>query len=669
MSTLGLPGQIGSGGQPPTQPQISKSHQLTNGFGFAAMSHLAQDLPFYIPQNMQMPLERIPQWNYNQHQFSPQDLQQMAMINLAHHQQQQQQQQWSPASVLYPQILQAHQNQQQQMASVSYQTPSLDQSNIPIDNDQSVTDQRQPTVIDQNQREKRALSDTEIELVESAEMDNDACTRMVMGSASKKARKALLENRVQGTQNSQRALILNNLFKDKQGHEPSTMMPFQQEPQRQQTQSYGQGENVEMGSSSMQRNHVQISNDARQFASTRYPFSPFSVIVRDDIRDKLIVEHLVQAAKDKFQFTLDIAGYRRTRVNDDFKVLIFVKTVNSFSFLMDKKVWPEVLCGKMYTLSMPTIPPQLSLVLPFVSYNTDMQELTADIQSLYPEVVNVIRLKNRNQQVIKAVKLELISDKVRKQILDSKRLRVGGISYEVVEYMAQAHVLVCSQCMGIGHFRKNCPQQQIHTCSICGDKSDDILQHKQRCTGISKCIHCEGDHKSNDSKCPKIKDYRAALTKSLLGSRLMAPTSKTIGSRASEAEFPALGPVHKIRKDNQGQPLLQEGSNDTKLDRVLDKLEHIQRQMTVFTNFIEEKNKSDVIIEKKLDKIDSRTSIMNDELSITQSVLLNVIDLVKALTENRDITIGGESINMLNSHRNTLYNMLMKSASITDNAL
>ena len=107
--------------------------------------------------------------------------------------------------------------------------------------------------------------------------------------------------------------------------------------------------------------------------------------------------------KNKFQVTLDIAGYRRTRVNDDFKVLIFVKTVNSFAFIMDKNVWPEVLCGKLYKLSMPTIPPQLSLVLPFVSYNTDMQELTADIQLLHPEVVNVIRLKNRNQQVIHAV--------------------------------------------------------------------------------------------------------------------------------------------------------------------------------------------------------------------------------------------------------------------------
>ena len=113
----------------------------------------------------------------------------------------------------------------------------------------------------------------------------------------------------------------------------------------------------------------------------------------DDVRDKVIVEHLVKVAKDKFDFTLEIAGYRRTKVNEGFKVLIFVKTVNSFTFLLDKKMWPPELGGKKYSLALPNIPPQLSLVLPFVPYKTDMQELMADIQSVHPEVVNVIRLK------------------------------------------------------------------------------------------------------------------------------------------------------------------------------------------------------------------------------------------------------------------------------------
>jgi hypothetical protein len=44
----------------------------------------------------------------------------------------------------------------------------------------------------------------------------------------------------------------------------------------------------------------------------------------------------------------------------------------------------------------------------------------------------------------------------------------------------------------------------------------DIKEHKMICSGVVKCVHCGGAHKSNDTKCPIVKDYRAALTKSLL---------------------------------------------------------------------------------------------------------------------------------------------------------
>lgn len=199
-------------------------------------------------------------------------------------------------------------------------------------------------------------------------------------------------------------------------------------------------------------------NELGQFANTRYPFSPFSVTLQDDVRDEVVVEYLVQIAKDKFDFTLEIAGYRRTRMNECYKVLSFVKAVDSFTHLLDKKVWPKLLFGMTYILLMSNISPQLLLVLPFVPYKTDMQELMADIQSLHPEVVNVICLKNRNQQLIKAVQLEVKSNKVRKYILASKKRLIGGISYQMNEYMAQAHVLICCQYMGIGHFRKNCAQ-------------------------------------------------------------------------------------------------------------------------------------------------------------------------------------------------------------------
>lgn len=87
------------------------------------------------------------------------------------------------------------------------------------------------------------------------------------------------------------------------------------------------------------------------------------------------------------------------------------------------------------------------------------------------------------------------------------------MKYRVVEYLAQAKVLICSNCYGIGHFRKNCPQGAESTCRTCGEKCENLKEHQ--CSGIAKCIHCGGPHASNDLKCNVVKDYRAALTRSL----------------------------------------------------------------------------------------------------------------------------------------------------------
>jgi hypothetical protein len=61
--------------------------------------------------------------------------------------------------------------------------------------------------------------------------------------------------------------------------------------------------------------------------------------------------------------------------------------------------------------------------------------------------------------------------------------------------------------------RYQCQQDQV-TCKICGEKCSDIKDHA--CSGVLKCIHCGEAHRSNHSKCRIVKDYRAALTRTLL---------------------------------------------------------------------------------------------------------------------------------------------------------
>jgi hypothetical protein len=81
----------------------------------------------------------------------------------------------------------------------------------------------------------------------------------------------------------------------------------------------------------------------------------------------------------------------------------------------------------------------------------------------YPGIAGIIRLKNKAQQLVRAVKLEFLSSKARSELLDAGVISVMHMKFKVVEYFSQTNVLICSNCCGIGHFRKNCPQKEEYT--------------------------------------------------------------------------------------------------------------------------------------------------------------------------------------------------------------
>jgi hypothetical protein len=351
---------------------------------------------------------------------------------------------------------------------------------------------------DANLGSKRTLSPVDDEDVrESNEMNNDPNTRIV--NPSQKRRRAAGQASTMGsTVNTLRHTQFN------EQHKSATSI---------RTNEFNEGDvrNVQQQTS--------VSEEAKRFAQSRYPFSPFVIKMKQNIRDKIIVDFLCKHVKDNHHFDLELAGYRGTVDNDPtggYKILSFVKNIDSFAMLFDQKIWPQEMCGHSFNLVMPSIPPQLAVVLPDVPMNINMEEFNEEIRANYEQIVSVVRLRNRFQREIKAVKIEFSSVTARKKMLEKNRLLIMGLSLEVVEYLAQAHVLICSQCMKIGHFRKNCPQKNEITCSTCGDKCEDIKLHKAACSGVVKCIHCGGAHKSNDTKCPIVKDYRAALTRSLL---------------------------------------------------------------------------------------------------------------------------------------------------------
>ncbi|CAF1656193.1 unnamed protein product [Rotaria magnacalcarata] len=240
-----------------------------------------------------------------------------------------------------------------------------------------------------------------------------------------------------------------------------------------------------------------ISAAATRYAQTRYPFPPF--IIRfslGNINDKHVVEEIIKCA------------------GNELDILLYVKDVDSFTNLLDQNKWPITLGNNKYTFpSTPSIPPQLSLIIKNVDLRTNLKEFIDYIKHQYPEVKNVIRLKNKMQQEIRFIKIELISAPVRNELLKKGRINVDYRTYEIEEYLAPVNVLICSKCCGIGHFKRQCTQNDI-TCKTCSHTFTDIKQHI--CTNMPKCVHCDGAHASNTASCPIVKQFRADLTKKLL---------------------------------------------------------------------------------------------------------------------------------------------------------
>ncbi|CAF4029044.1 unnamed protein product, partial [Adineta steineri] len=121
------------------------------------------------------------------------------------------------------------------------------------------------------------------------------------------------------------------------------------------------------------------------------------------------------------------------------------------------------------------------------------------------------------------VKLELTCPNVRDKLLNDRRILINHISYVVAEFLAPAHVLICSKCMALGHFQKQCSQTK-ETCRTCSEVVDNMKNHI--CSKIEKCTHCQSNHKSSSLKCPVVKAYRTELTRKLL--HLNNPPAATV---------------------------------------------------------------------------------------------------------------------------------------------
>ena len=380
----------------------------------------------------------------------------------------------------------------------------------------------------------------------------------------------------------------------------------------------------------------QPSEAARRFAASRFPFSPFSVIFAKEVRDKLVVDSLIAHARDNHNFELKTVAYRRGRSEaSEFRTLIFVENSESFAFLYDENNWPAELAGCKYSTRKPSIPAQLALVLTSVSNYIEWEEFVSEVKSKYPSVANVIRFKNKMQQPLRSVKLELTSHSERKEILDNGEISVMHMKFKAVEYLAQANVLICSNCFGIGHFRKNCAQKEEATCKTCGERCVNLKEHQ--CSGVLKCIHCAGSHSSNDAKCLVVKDYRAALTRNLLMNAPPAASHNINMHNDHNAGVPTMFDPHRVPYNvvAGGDPSYANENISQKLDTLLSKFEEeFMSTRRALAEIKEEMGVRHTVMKQQVENLETRIETVETRLddfslkafTLLQNICMSLLD-------------------------------------------
>ncbi|CAF1587857.1 unnamed protein product, partial [Didymodactylos carnosus] len=226
-----------------------------------------------------------------------------------------------------------------------------------------------------------------------------------------------------------------------------------------------------------------ISSNAVRYAETRYAFPPFIVVLDGHSQVDKIKDELCLYYANKHNIKLEFEGIK---TNYRQEMIFFVKNRESFICLFDAEKWPMTLGGPNYRKTLPRrLPLQLSLVIHDVSLSKNIDELLNGMQLAYPDTDNAFRMNNKEKKSTKLVRIDIKSVKT-------------------LNDLVQARYMQC--------------KQDLPVCKVCGLAFQDLELHRENggCSGVTKCVRCQGSHASNDGRCPSMISYRAALTKTML---------------------------------------------------------------------------------------------------------------------------------------------------------
>jgi len=162
----------------------------------------------------------------------------------------------------------------------------------------------------------------------------------------------------------------------------------------------------------------EISQQARRYAETRFPFPPFVINFPQDVDEKSIIQNISSHFSSNYNFDLNFAGHR---LKGKRSLLLFIKNRESFAILFDDDKWPQTINSMNYVKTRPNhLPSQFSIILKNVPVENDINKLLEDIKNDYPDVVHAIRISNKNKSPTTIVLLDIKNVKTIGELLNKK---------------------------------------------------------------------------------------------------------------------------------------------------------------------------------------------------------------------------------------------------------
>lgn len=226
-----------------------------------------------------------------------------------------------------------------------------------------------------------------------------------------------------------------------------------------------------------------------------------------------MVNEILQHFEQQHGTQLKLAGHR---MKDKHNLLLFVEDRESFACLFDEQKWPATCFVQAYHRKLPEPPSPAVLHRP-----TQRPVRSSNHRSSHQRTKGIPTSGQRpSHQQPEQTTYDLRptghkpyrSD--RRTTQEETHLhRRNEDSYLAIPGACQGTRLL--EMFQIGHFRSQCKNTYDY-CKACGLAVTDLKEHANACNKKLCCVRCKGDHESNDGRCPEIKSYRAALTKSLL---------------------------------------------------------------------------------------------------------------------------------------------------------